>query len=39
MTLCLGARQVIAHYGAKVVDIQANRPAKEVEAQIAKSLA
>ena len=30
---------VIAHYAAKVVDIKADRPAKEVEAAIAKSLA
>ncbi len=31
--------QVISHYSAKVVDIKADRPAKEVEAAIAKSLA
>lgn len=30
---------VIAHYAAKVVDLQADRPAKEVEAAIAQALA
>lgn len=30
--------QVIAHYSAKVVDIKADRAAKDVEAQIAKAL-
>jgi hypothetical protein len=33
------ATQVIAHYSSKVVDIKADRAAKEVEAQIAQSLA
>jgi hypothetical protein len=37
--LCASETQVISHYSAKVVDIQADRPAKEVEAAIAKSLA
>jgi hypothetical protein len=31
--------QVIAHYGKKVVDIKADRAAKDVEAAIAKALA